>query len=307
MNKKSIVILVLIALVATAGYLLSRGREAQDAGDSGSGKVRVAASFYPLYFVASRIGGERVEAVNLTPAGAEPHDYELSPRDIAFVEKSRLLVLCGGNLEAWGEDVASGRQAGSVVYAGEGLMTGAMEEDGETSVDPHVWLSPALYAKVAEKVAGALESIDPEGAAYYRGNLAAFEAEAAALDTAFRTGLANCGKKEIVTSHDAFGYLASAYDLTQVSIAGLSPDAEPSPRQMTEVARFAREHEVKYIFFESMVSPELARTIAEEVGAATLVLNPLEGLSGEEMAAGKDYFSEMESNLFNLRLALECE
>ena len=307
MNKKSIIVPVLIAVVAAAWYMLSFRDSKQDIDEADDGKLRVAASFYPLYFLADKIGGERVEAVNMTPAGAEPHDYELSPKDVALVEKSSLLILCGGNLEAWGEDVAGGRSDGSIVYACEGLMAGTTEEGGVISADPHVWLSPALYSKMAEKIAISLESIDPDGTVYYRANLAALEAELSDLDSDFRDGTGNCARKEIVTSHEAFGYLAAAYGFEQVSIAGLSPDAEPSPRQLAEVAEFARANDVKYIFFESLISPELAETIAEEVGAATLVLNPLEGLSEEEAEAGRDYISEMESNLANLRLALECD
>ena len=123
---------------------------------------------------------------------------------------------------------------------------------------------------------------------------------------AYRQGLSNCAEKNIITSHAAFGYLATTYGLNQVSISGLSPDAEPSPQQLADIVKFAKDSHVKYIFFESLVSPKLSQAIANEVGAQTLVLNPIEGLSDEELAQGKDYFSIMRNNLKNLQTALQC-
>lgn len=308
MNRKHIAYLAGLLLVAGLGYFaVSRYPGARE--NESSTRVRVAASFYPLYFLASEIGGERVEVTNLTPAGAEPHDYELTPQDIARVEKSRLLVLNGGGLEAWGNDLVRNLQPGGplVVEAGAGLMTEQMLENGTEVADPHVWLSPGLYARMAENVAAGLEAADPANADFYRQNLAILQERLSGLDQGFRSGLRDCRQKEIIVAHNAFGYLAAAYGLEQVPIAGLSPDAEPSPKQLARVSEFARERGVKYIFFESLVSPELSQTIAREAGAGTLVLNPLEGLREEEERQGKNYLTEMENNLANLRLALECE
>lgn len=305
MEKKSIVIVLGIITLLVASFLLSRGRGEETDRETG-GKLRVAASFYPFYFLASELGGERIEAVNMTPAGAEPHDYELSPRDIALIEQSRLLLLSGGGLESWGADVAQERAMGSVVYVEEGLMNRMLEEDGKVSADPHAWLDPKLYGLMADRVADALVAADPAGADHYRNRQAELKTRLDGLDAAYRAGLETCDRREFVTSHDAFGYLALAYGLQQVALAGLSPDAEPTPKYLAEVAEFARAHDVRYIFFESLVNPELARTLAEEVGAETLTLNPLEGVSDEELALGRDYFSEMEGNLAQLRLALGC-
>ena len=173
--------------------------------------------------------------------------------------------------------------------------------------DPHFWIDPVMYKKMASIVEQAFELKDPENAILYATNLKVLDAKLDALDHEYRVGLSHCAKKDIVTSHSAFAYLAKEYGLNQVSIAGLSPDAEPSPKQLVDIATFAKKNDVKYIFFESLVSPRLADTIANEIGAKTLVLNPLEGLTPADVATGKDYFSVMRENLGNLRIALNCK
>ncbi len=271
-------------------------------------KLQVTASFYPLYFFAKEIGGNKAEVVDITPAGAEPHDYEPTARDIARIEKSKLLVLNGGGLEAWGDNIKKNidPRETSVIMAGEGLTAQQVTEEGEIRTDPHIWLSPVLAQEMADRIAQSFELADPPNKNYYRANATAIKAKLAELDKAYRQGLSRCAEKNIITSHAAFGYLAATYGLKQVPIAGLSPDAEPSPQQLANIAKFAKDNHVKYIFFESLVSPKLAQTIANEVGAQTLVLNPIEGLSNEELDSGKDYLTEMQSNLINLKTALQC-
>lgn len=271
-------------------------------------KPQVVASFYPLYFFASQIAGDKADVTNITPAGAEPHDYEPTAQDVARIESSDVLVLNGGGLEAWGNDVKANVDSTktTVVTAGEGLTTQDVIEDGEKITDPHVWLSPVLAEQMVDKIGSALAKADPANASYYRSNTETLKSKLGVLDTEYKQGLAVCKEKNIITSHAAFGYLATTYHLNQVPITGVSPDAEPSPKQLADVAKFAKDNHVKYIFFESLVSPKLSQTIATEVGAQTMVLSPLEGLTGGEIASGKDYFSEMRSNLANLKTALQC-
>lgn len=270
--------------------------------------VSVVTSFYPLYFFASEIGGDRADVINLTPAGAEPHDYEPTPQDVARIESATLLVLNGGGLEAWYDSVKPSIESDTttVVYASEGLMTRRIVEEGEDIVDPHVWLSPVLAEQMVDKIAEGYAHVDPANAEYYAGNAAALKAKLGLLDTEYRQALASCASRDIITSHAAFGYLGATYGLKQVPISGVSPEEEPSPRQLADVADFAKKNGVKYIFFESRVSPKLSQTIATEVGAKTLVLDPIEGLSDDDLAAGKNYLSVMQSNLANLKIALEC-
>lgn len=302
MNKKTVfIVLSIIAVAGLAGLAVGRygGR-----GETfrPSGKLQVTASFYPLYFFASRIGGDRVEITNLTPAGAEPHDYEPTATGRARIERSGLLILNGAGLEPWAENVTKNLDGKStvIVRASEGLTTGS---DG----DPHVWLSPILAGRMADKILQGFIAADPANGNYYRANADRLKTELFGLDQAYRQELADCAEKNIITSHAAFSYLAAAYGLKQVAIAGLSPDAEPSPKQLSDIAKFAKDNNIKYIFFESLLSPKLSQTIANEIGAQTLVLNPLEGLSADELAQGKNYLTEMQNNLINLRTALQCK
>lgn len=271
-------------------------------------KPQVVASFYPLYFFASQIAGDKADVTNITPAGAEPHDYEPTAQNVAMIENSDVLVLNGGGLEAWGNDIRKNINSTktTVVTAGEGLTTQEVVEDGEKITDPHVWLSPLLAEQMVDKIERALAKADSVNASYYQSNAEGLKSKLGVLDGEYKQGLAVCKEKNIITSHAAFGYLATTYHLNQVPITGVSPDAEPSPKQLADVAKFAKDNHVKYIFFESLVSPKLSQTIATEVGAQTLVLSPLEGLTANEIASGKDYFSEMRSNLANLKTALEC-
>ncbi|MGD0662609.1 MAG: metal ABC transporter substrate-binding protein [Syntrophorhabdales bacterium] len=273
-----------------------------------SGKLQVVASFYPLYFFSREIGGDKADVTNIVPSGAEPHDYEPTAQDMAKMESCKLVILNGGGLEAWSDSVRKNIDAKSttIVVAGEGLTTQQVTEGGQTETDPHVWLAPRLAQKMVERIAQAFEQADPVNKDHYQSNADSLRTKLGDLDAEYRRGLSTCKSRNIITSHAAFGYLAAAYGLNQVSIAGLSPDAEPSQRQLADIAKFAGDNHVNYIFFESLASPKLSQTIATEVGAKTLVLNPIEGLSEEEMSQGKTYFSIMQDNLTNLRTALQC-
>lgn len=311
MKKINILFIVLgVVAVGLASYALKVGvfkTETQTSGETK--KIQVSTSFYPLYFFTSQIAGDKANVYNITPAGAEPHDYEPTTQDIARIEDGQLLVLNGGKLEAWGDKIKDTLKNTntSVITVGETIANQTVVEDGETIRDPHVWLDPQLAKQEATAIAHGLEQADPSNALYYEANLQTLSVKLDALDQKFTQGLKTCEKKDIITSHAAFGYLARQYDLNQVPISGLSPDAEPSSQQLASVADFARKNNVKYIFFESLVSPKLSDTIAHEVGAQTLVLNPIEGLSDEEIASGKNYFTEMENNLVNLKIALQCQ
>ena len=271
-------------------------------------KPQVVTSFYPLYFFAQQVGGDRVDVSNITPAGAEPYDYEPTARDIAKIESSDLLVINGGGIEAWADNIKENidLKKTTIVIAGENLMTQQVGEEGEKITDPHVWLSPVLVLQMVDKIEAEFIKKDSKNTSYYKSNAKILKEKLASLDSDYKQGLSNCIEKNIITSHNAFGYLATTYNLNQVPISGLSSNAEPSPKQLADVAKFAKENNVKYIFFESLASPKLSQTIAKEVGAKTLVLNPIEGLTDEEISFGKDYFSEMKNNLANLKIALQC-
>ncbi len=260
-------------------------------------KVSVVASFYPLYFLASEIGGEKISVRNITPSGVEPHDYEPTVRDMMETQRARLLILNGEKFEAWGEKVKTELKNELILEVAQGLTEGN---------DTHVWLSPSLFKQEARAVLAGLVQIDPDNIKYYSDSERILEGKLDRLADEYRKGLTDCQSKEMITSHAAFGYLAREFGLKQIAIAGLSPDEEPSTKQLAEVAKIAREDGIKYIFFERLVSPKLAETVAEEVGAKILVLDPIEGISDNDMARGKNYLTMMEENLSNLRIALEC-
>lgn len=307
MQKKYMGIFVLVLAIASIAFIIMYAKKNNSVTEEG--KITVSTSFYPLYYLADQIGGNKAVVLNITPAGAEPHDFEPTPGDIARIENSKLLILQGPSLEVWGADVKKNLDLNQtmVVTVGEDLMTQKIVEDGENISDPHTWLSPKLASVMADKILAGFVSVDPMNTAYYEANNAKLKLELNTLDVEYKQGLANCVSRDIVTSHEAFGYLASAYGLNQVAISGVSPEAEPSPKELAEVADFVKKNGVKYIFFESLVSPKLSETIARETGAQTMVLDPIEGITEEDLANGEDYMTVMRSNLHNLKTVLECK
>ncbi len=264
------------------------------AGCGGSGRrTDVVAAFYPLAYAAQAVGGESLRVRNVTPAGAEPHDIELTPQDVVAVERARLVIYLSHGFQPALEHAvrdASGRRldalAGLPLHSGEGGKT-----------DPHVWLDPVLFARIVRRVGVALDR--PRAAA-------ALTAKLHALDLDYRTGLAHCARREFVTSHAAFGYLSARYGLHQVSITGVDPESEPSAQKLGSLAELVRRLHVRTVFFERLVSPKLAETVARAAGAKTAVLDPIEGLTPAESTSGATYLSLMRQNLGALRQALGC-
>jgi zinc transport system substrate-binding protein len=272
----------------------------------------VLASFYPLQFVAQRVGGERVTVDSLTKPGVEPHDLELSPQDVAALADAAsggLVVYESGFQPAVDDAVTTvGASRGVLDVAGTAnLDLAAPTEAGSgqaSGVDPHFWLDPTKLADVADAVAGQLAQIDPAHASEYTANAADLRRDLAGLDRAFRTGLSRCTSRDLVTSHTAFGYLAERYGLTQQGIVGVNAEAEPTPTQLADIAEFVQLNDVRTIFTETLVSPAVADTVARETGAATAVLDPLEGLASD--AGSQDYLTVMQQNLSSLRRGLGC-
>jgi len=267
-------------------------------------KPLVVATIYPLWEFARQVAGDRAEVVALVPAGVEPHDWEPAPRDVSQVRRAAVFVHTGTDLDGWAEKLLAdlpGRR-GVVVNARGGLSV--LTVGGVT--DPHLWLDPTLARVQVLAIAGGLEQADPAGRAAYAENAKAFVARLDALDVDFAAGLADCARREVVTSHAAFAYLARRYRLTQVPVMGLSPEAEPSPADLAAIVRTARRLKVTHVFYETLLSPRLAETVSREIGATPLPLNPIEGVTPAEAAAGTGYLELMRANLANLRTALGC-
>ncbi|MFZ2992297.1 MAG: zinc ABC transporter substrate-binding protein [Microgenomates group bacterium] len=266
-----------------------------------SNKLKVATSFYPLAFLAEQIGGDKVIVTNLTPPGAEPHDFEPGTRDIVQLENQDIILLNGGGLEGYANKIKVNidPKKTKLVIVGQPLMS--------DQNDPHVWLDPILYKKEAKIITETLIKIDPVNLKMYIANAQKISDMIDELDLEFKKKLSDCRQKNIVTSHKAFGYLASRYGLHEIALAGLSPEQEPSSKTLVEVATFAKIKKIRYIFFEELVSPSIAQTIAREIGAQTLIFSPLEGLTKEDVIAGKNYFTVQRANLMNLQIALACQ
>lgn len=313
MKSSPFVIMPVLAL-----FLAGCGAASPGADD---GRLQLLASFYPLQYVTEHVGGDRVSVSSLTPPGAEPHDLELTPQDVAAVSEADLVVVLGGFQPAVDEaveqqaadthlDVAEAASLNLAATADEhGDEDGHADEDAdahadETAGDPHFWLDPLRLADVADAVADRLSEVDPEGEQAFRAGADDLRTELVALDDEISSGLAQCESTDLVVSHEAFGYLAQRYGLDQVGIAGLSPDSEPQPGALAEVTDQVQERGVTTIFTETLVSPALAETVAAETGATTAVLDPLEGLTDE--SAGDDYVEVMRANLEALRTGLTC-
>jgi zinc transport system substrate-binding protein len=258
--------------------------------------TNVVAAFYPLAWAAQSIGGNAVHVENLTPAGSEPHDIELTPRQAGEIQQANVvLYLSHGFQPAVEQALGNAKGTKLDILSGLSLKDGVGDEAGHA--DPHVWLDPVLFSRVVQRIGDAL------------GRPAAGKTLAArvrALDQQFRRGLAHCVRKDFVTSHAAFGYLAQRYGLRQIAIAGLDPAAEPSPRKLAELVRLVEREHVNTIFFERLVSPKLAETVAREAHVKTAVLDPIEGLTPAEAANGATYLTVMHQNLAHLRTALGC-
>jgi zinc transport system substrate-binding protein len=271
---------------------------------AGSNKVSITAAFYPLAFVAEQLGGSAVNVTNLTPPGAEPHDLELRPSDVVAIRNARIVLYLHG-LQPAVDDAVKTLQDRARAFDALSVITPRHASDG--SIDPHFWLDPAILARVAAVIEQRLEGAAPAEAALFQRNLTRLDAQLAELDRDFGAGLAHCARHEIFTGHAAFGYMGARYGLEQIAITGLNPEAEPSPKQLTEIIQRARKLHPTVIFAETLVSSRSVDAVARAVGAKVAVLDPIEGLLPAERVAGDDYLSLMRRNLRALEESLACQ
>ena len=330
------------ACAAATALALSACTSTATSGDSSSkdGKLTVMASFYPLQYLAEKIGGEHVSVTSLTPDGAEPHDLELSPKMVDSLSSADAVVYLAGFQSAVDEaieqqapktviDVSSAaelievgtdanhpsedeEEATDETQSGE---TEAHEHDHEghdheghdhhhdMSADPHFWLDPTRMAKAATLVGDKLAEADSAHADVYKANAKALAEELNTLSDTLVTKTSNCKVKTFVTAHTAFGYLADRTGLTQVGISGLDPESSPSPARLAEIAQIAKDQGVTTIFTEALIDPKVAQTLADDLGITTAVLDPIES----QTDASKDYAATMNSNIDALTKALDCQ
>lgn len=308
-NNKLVLFILGVIFITVICYLLNVGVLKHNVSTNvTNNKLQIVASFYPMYFFASQIGGDKVNVLNITPVGAEPHDYEPTTQQVVKINQSNMLVLNGEIMETWGNKIKDQLAESNtlVVMSGNGLINKNLDEDGKKILDPHVYLDPVLAKKQVENIKQGFEKIDPANKAYYQANAQKLQSDLDQLDVAYRSGLSNCKKKVFITSHAAFGYLAAQYGINQIAISGVSPDEEPSSQKLSEVANLVKQKDIKIIFFESLISPKLSETIANETGTKTMVLDPIEGITNDDLKAGHTYLTVMRDNLAALKTALQC-
>lgn len=261
-------------------------------------KPQIYTSFYAIYDFTKEIAGDNVDVHNMVPAGTEPHDWEPTVQDMAKLNNADAVFYNGLNMESWIDKVQNSLDASKFVCLSDGVNV------SDTASDPHIWLNPQNVKIMCEKIYTTLSEIDPDNKATYEENYNNYVAKLDKLDNDFKTTIEPLPNKNIVVSHQAYSYLCNAYGLEQVAIDGISADSEPSPDKMMSLINFVKTNNVKYIFYEELVSQKTAETLSSETGAKLLPLNPFEGLTDDEIANGDNYISVMYENLENIKTAL---
>lgn len=275
-------------------------------------RPKIVTSFYTMYDFTNKIGKDKISIKTIIPPGAELHDWEISSNEIIDIENADVFIYSGAGMEHWVEDVLKSIKNKDLIvveaskgielidgqkHEHEGEQDSHVNESEKHSTDPHVWLNPLFAKKQMENIKNALIEADPQNKDFYNNNYSTISLEIDKLNEEFTTGLQNLTKRDIIVQHEAFGYLCEAYDLNQIGVQGLDTHTEPDPSRMAEIIDYAKQHNIKNIFFEQANSSEIAKTIAKETKATIRILNPLETLTKEQIKAGDDYFSIMRQNL----------
>jgi zinc transport system substrate-binding protein len=311
-SSRSARLVVLPTTAALAAISLSACSSSESTASDDAAPLKVVAAFYPLQYAAERVGGDAVEVTNLTPAGAEPHDLELTPQQVAAISEADLVLYVGGFMGSVDDAVAQ-EAKDTALDVGADLTTldpppseiEEAKEEGEEppTSDPHIWLDPTLMTTMSDRIAERLGQISEADAATFTKNQEALDADLGELTKEWDEGTATCESRDLVVSHEAFGYLGKRFDFEQIGLSGLSPEAEPSPKRLAEVSDFVEQNDVTTIYFETLVDPKVAETIAQETGAKTAPLDPLEGL---EEGSDEDYLSIMRANLAEVVKGQRC-
>lgn len=276
--------------------------------------LKVYTSIYPINYIVSEIGKDKIAVENIIPTGTEPHDFEPSIKTIEKVKSGDLFLYNGVGLETWGDKLAIEMDSKRVMkvsdyvelldISGHAELEEPDKDEHQNGKDPHLWMSPINMNEIGREVMEKLVDLDPQNRDYYQKNYNALSEKLKALDLKYKTELKQRTSNKIMVSHSAFGYLAEAYGLEQISVSGLSPYAEPSPKMLSKLIDLAKADNLKYIYFEVLASPKSAEMISQEAGLEILTLNPIEGLTAEDIAKNEDYISLMEQNLENLKKEL---
>lgn len=278
-------------------------------------KLKVTASFYPLYEFSKNIGGDKADVSTFIPSGIEPHDWDPSSGDILKLRETDIFVYNGAGFEPFVDQLIDSGEYGNVVFVesttGLTLMRSEHNDEkeygNESKYDPHVWLDPILAKHQVMMIKDAMVQADQKNGQYYEANANAYNAKLDELDAKIREGLSSCKKKTFMPFHNSFAYFSERYGLEVFPLSGIAPESEATAAEIKEFVDFVRENEITVIFAEELIEPRLAEVLASEAGVQVMILSPLEGLTEEDISAGKNYVSKMEENLQNLRGALGCQ
>lgn len=308
MNKIKCLVIFLILSLTFMGC--SKKEESQE---KSSSKIKVYASFYPVYDFAQKIGKDKIDLKLIIPNGVEPHDWEPSAKLIGEIQDANVIIYNGLGMEPWIEKTKNTLDNKNTIWVDTSknadliLLSDNEDKDNHKDLkyDPHIWLNPLNALSQAEAIKNSLIKADPKNKNFYQNNFTDFKKNIFKLDEQFKSSTSKLKNKNLVVSHKAFTYLASRYDLNQVSISGISPDEEPTSSNLAKLSKFVKKNDVKYIYFETLANPKLAQVLANEANINTKVLNPLEGLTPEDIKSKKDYFSTMRENLKSIEDGLK--
>ena len=301
MKRVSILIAALLLIVLTAVFYY---RQKLPTKSISEGKILLTTSIYPLSFFSKEIGGDKVSVTTVTPAGVEPHDFEPKPGDLTSVYDSRILIINGLGLEPWADKIKGELISNNIIIVTASDGVDLVEKNGQP--DPHIWLDPVSAQRIVLNIRDGLVKADPENEDIYRTNADNLIVKLINLDNLYRKNLFDCRQKTVIASHSVFGYLEKRYRFHQDSLAGLSPDEEPSAQRMAELINTIKDNNIKYILTETLLSPKLSETLSRETGAAIILFNPLESLSLQESDKREDYFTIQNNNIRTLATALQC-
>ncbi|MEM3076824.1 MAG: zinc ABC transporter substrate-binding protein [Candidatus Nitrosotenuis sp.] len=279
-------------------------------------KIKVVASFYPLYEFSKNVGGQTAEVSTFIPIGIEPHDWEPSTGDLLRLKKADMFVYNGAGMEPFVEKLVDSGEYQNVLFVETVHQIELIEtkdvhseenEHDSNLYDPHIWLDPILAKHQVETIKNAMIQVDPNNAQHYEDNAARYLTELDSLDSKIVAELSKCKKDTIVTFHTAFSYFANRYGIKTFALSGVAPESEATASDLKNIVDFVKENDINVIFAEELIDPKLVTTLADEAGVQVLTLSPLEGLSKEELAKGTTYLDKMEENLQNIKIALECQ
>jgi len=277
--------------------------------ETNTSKIKIVASFFPIYEFVKRVGGDKIDASVLIPVGAEPHDFDPTIQQIQNAQTAAAVVYNGAGMETtWINKV----NPKFVIDSSKGLnLLSTNGPEIHAPTDPHIWLDPILVIHQVENIRDGLIEVDPKNAIYYKNNAQSFIGQLKSLDVAIRGNLSssNCAKRDFIAFHNAFGYFAKEYGLKQHSIhEGLTPEGEILPQRLVEVVQLANKIGINVIYSEDLIDPRSAQAIADEIpNGKVIVLSPIEGIKPQEQQQGIGYLAKMYQDLSDLEEGLQCK